>query len=131
MMAWISRERLKEFERKEEGLFYGLENLKKKEEILRKNYSWLFELVVGRELRRGDDIVDIKETISINVNKLFLELQKSKEINEELRKKIEGGELEYIENRTNWQEPDLKCKNCGTVWLIQISRGGRNDGRDK
>jgi len=30
-----------------------------------------------------------------------------------------GGELEYIEDRTNWQEPDLKCKNCGNVWLIQ------------
>ena len=30
-----------------------------------------------------------------------------------------GGELEYVESRTNWQEPDLKCKNCGNVWLIQ------------
>jgi len=28
-----------------------------------------------------------------------------------------GGELEYLEDRTNWQEPDLKCKNCGTLWL--------------
>lgn len=30
-----------------------------------------------------------------------------------------GGELEYIEDRTNWQEPDLRCKNCGAVWLLQ------------
>lgn len=30
-----------------------------------------------------------------------------------------GGELEYLEERTNWQEPDLKCKNCGNIWLIQ------------
>ena len=30
-----------------------------------------------------------------------------------------GGELEYVEERTNWQEPDLKCKNCGAVWLLQ------------
>ncbi len=29
-----------------------------------------------------------------------------------------GGELEYLEDRTNWQEPDLRCKNCGTTWLI-------------
>jgi len=38
-----------------------------------------------------------------------------------------GGELEYLEERTNWQEPDLKCKNCGTLWLIQgvVERGGR------
>lgn len=31
-----------------------------------------------------------------------------------------GGELEYIEDRTNWQEPDLKCKNCKALWLLQI-----------
>lgn len=30
-----------------------------------------------------------------------------------------GGELQYVEDRTNWQEPDLKCRNCGNVWLIQ------------
>ena len=30
-----------------------------------------------------------------------------------------SGELEYLEERTNWQEPDMKCKNCGNVWLIQ------------
>lgn len=39
-----------------------------------------------------------------------------------------GGELEYLEERINWQEPDLKCKNCGTLWLLherdsQITRG--------
>jgi len=27
-----------------------------------------------------------------------------------------GGELEHIEDRTNWQEPDLKCKNCGALF---------------
>jgi len=32
-----------------------------------------------------------------------------------------GGELEFVETRTNWQEPDLKCKNCGNVWLLQKS----------
>ena len=30
-----------------------------------------------------------------------------------------GGELEFLEERTNWQEPDLKCKNCGATWLLQ------------
>lgn len=30
-----------------------------------------------------------------------------------------GGELEYIEDRTNWEEPDLKCKNCGNIWRIE------------
>ena len=30
-----------------------------------------------------------------------------------------GGELEYLEERTNWQEPDLKCKNCNNIWRIQ------------
>jgi hypothetical protein len=30
-----------------------------------------------------------------------------------------GGELEYLEDRINWQEPDLKCKNCGALWLLQ------------
>lgn len=28
-----------------------------------------------------------------------------------------GGELEFIEN-DNWQEPDLKCKNCGAYWRL-------------
>jgi hypothetical protein len=30
-----------------------------------------------------------------------------------------GGELEYLEERINWQEPDLKCKNCGALWQLQ------------
>lgn len=30
-----------------------------------------------------------------------------------------GGELEYLEDRINWQEPDLKCTNCGSFWLLQ------------
>ena len=30
-----------------------------------------------------------------------------------------GGELEYLEERTNWQEPDLRCKNCGALWILQ------------
>ena len=29
-----------------------------------------------------------------------------------------GGELEYLEDRTNWQEPDLRCKNCGAIWRL-------------
>lgn len=29
-----------------------------------------------------------------------------------------GGELEYLEERTNWQEPDLRCKNCGNTWKL-------------
>ena len=37
-----------------------------------------------------------------------------------------GGELEYLEERTNWQEPDLRCKNCGTVWLKQKECFGKN-----
>ena len=27
-----------------------------------------------------------------------------------------GGELEHIEIGTNWQEPNLKCKNCGAMF---------------
>ena len=30
-----------------------------------------------------------------------------------------GGELEYLEERTNWQEPDMKCKNCGAFWELK------------
>jgi len=50
--------------------------------------------------------------------------EKAKELARELRVGVCpvwqcGGELEYIEDRTNWQEPDLKCKDCGNVWLIQ------------
>ena len=29
-----------------------------------------------------------------------------------------GGELEYLEDR-NWQEPDLRCKNCGALWRLE------------
>ena len=39
-----------------------------------------------------------------------------------------GGELEYIEERTNWQEPDLKCKSCGNVWLIQKYTNEEDEG---
>lgn len=50
--------------------------------------------------------------------------EKAKDLARELRVGICpvwqcGGELEYVEDRTNWQEPDLRCKNCGNVWLIQ------------
>lgn len=30
-----------------------------------------------------------------------------------------GGQLEYLEERLNWQKPDLKCKNCDALWLLQ------------
>lgn len=42
-----------------------------------------------------------------------------------------GGELEYVEDRTNWQEPDLRCKNCGNVWLIQKYSNLDENGRNK
>jgi len=29
-----------------------------------------------------------------------------------------GGELEYLEDRINWQEPDLRCKNCEAEWKL-------------
>ena len=29
-----------------------------------------------------------------------------------------SGELEYLEDRINWQEPDLKCKSCGATWTL-------------
>jgi uncharacterized Zn finger protein len=50
--------------------------------------------------------------------------EKAKDLARELRVGICpiwqcGGELEYVEDRTNWQEPDLRCKSCGNVWLIQ------------
>jgi len=35
-----------------------------------------------------------------------------------------GGELEYLEDRVNWQEPDMKCKNCGAIWKLIKSPGG-------
>lgn len=37
-----------------------------------------------------------------------------------------GGELEFLEDRTNWQEPDLKCKNCGATWLLQSKEKPHN-----
>lgn len=30
-----------------------------------------------------------------------------------------GGELESLEERINWQEPDLKCKSCGAYWKLE------------
>jgi len=43
-----------------------------------------------------------------------------------------GGELEYLEERINWQEPDLRCKNCGAVWLLQVDkkRLGKETGKE-
>jgi len=30
-----------------------------------------------------------------------------------------GGELEPLEERTNWQEPDFRCKSCGSLWELK------------
>lgn len=29
-----------------------------------------------------------------------------------------GGELDFVDDRINWQEPDLRCKNCGAEWKL-------------
>jgi len=34
-----------------------------------------------------------------------------------------GGVLEHIEDRLNWQEPDLRCKNCGAYWTLTRRHG--------
>lgn len=36
-----------------------------------------------------------------------------------------GGILEYLDDRINWQEPDLKCKNCGALWKLQKRIDGK------
>lgn len=50
--------------------------------------------------------------------------EKVKELARDLRSNVCpiwqcGGELEHLEERTNWQTPDLKCKNCGALFLYQ------------
>ena len=35
-----------------------------------------------------------------------------------------GGELEFLEERVNWQEPDLRCKSCGALWELKIRPNG-------
>jgi len=30
-----------------------------------------------------------------------------------------SGTLEYLEERINWQEPDLKCDSCGALWKLE------------
>ena len=47
--------------------------------------------------------------------------QKVKELAFELRANVCpiwqcGGELEHIEEGANWQEPHLRCKNCGAFF---------------
>lgn len=41
-----------------------------------------------------------------------------------------GGELEFLEARVNWQEPDLRCKNCGAHWLLQRRPGWKGDSEE-
>lgn len=40
-----------------------------------------------------------------------------------------GGVLEFLEERTNWQEPDLRCKNCKSEW--RLVRGPNGENRDE
>ena len=42
-----------------------------------------------------------------------------------------GGDLEYLEERVNWQEPDIRCKNCGAIWHLVKLPNLRNRKNEK
>jgi len=70
------------------------------------------------------------EQMGRKINKIENFTEKVKNLAMELRAGVCpvwqcGGELEYLEERTNWQEPDLKCNNCGAEWRLYTDCNGK------